>query len=919
MVNIEKGSHYCAMETTAHRPFAAGSRQAPDPYDQFLEREGFYRKHTARDSTCLFRVVSEQVFDVQLYHDKVRADCVKFMYKRRDQYEKKINGNYDDYLDEMSKFRSYGSFIELNALAHVYRRNVLLFEPYNCGTWFVKCNSYEDTLLVFFSPDKHFDSIFPTTFIEQAAYCQALVYEALYSRVFKLPDVMYSVERMLHDPEGRSMQIFEGTDENGEIVDKKILTTEGREFILDTPESTECVLDNYRFCHFHNRENFAHIVDVYRSKRSDKIIKEVRSINANGLRGPISRELVLMNPMLCERKMSCVRQLLKEGITPFPYKVAKALDPNIYRNIEFDSWSDIRRELKYRNWYFSGNGLQVGARCLVKLNEYDERLLHGYIQDMKPHNGPCVVYLEEFAECRTVSYEKIKPVTTDDSKSWTFTSRKSTEDKATKRKFQAKFIDIAKTKQIEDDFKAYMTCCGTDQSCCYAFNNFNGMHNFHVPSIEMVVMPFSIDNSQKTANDDLNKSDKTDTPTEADNTGCSSGFYDTYSTPSISGSNPMICYSYADTFPYDAAATTFYPQPYPTQPCAYASSMPCPFYGPINPVAGLTSSSALTTTRYNEGVPNFNAPQSIAPNGSDMPLNDLVTVRYFYNLGIKYFRQNQFRMLPPPVPISVEMGHTPSGIEEPLNSEEIDVKDLENDFERKLNVSSSSNTQSINDYPARSRGATFGTIRNENCSSSQRKQIYNSKHFNKKTQEHKTSRSRTATSEHSNSSRLSPILSSKHSTKKVNVDDNSCQDAMQTYSYGPTHPAINPYPVGVPLYAFDSVNIDPMMTPQGTCYVPTYVVHPYATLMTPSSATGIVAQPHNPEMVMHENLPASPEDTVPEGQSAQYGTLYSPMIFGQPQTPQGYAIWGYSRPPPPTYSGVNSNNEDKNDSGNVTQ
>lgn len=75
------------MESFSKRTFAAGSRQAPDPYDQFLEHEGFYRKHTARDSTCLFRVVSEQVFDVQLYHDKVRADCVQFMRKRPDLYE----------------------------------------------------------------------------------------------------------------------------------------------------------------------------------------------------------------------------------------------------------------------------------------------------------------------------------------------------------------------------------------------------------------------------------------------------------------------------------------------------------------------------------------------------------------------------------------------------------------------------------------------------------------------------------------------------------------------------------------------------------------------------------------------------------------------------------------------------------------
>lgn len=30
-------------------------------------------------------------------------------------------------------------------------------------------------------------------------------------------------------------------------------------------------------------------------------------------------------------------------IAPFPFKVAKALDPTIYRNIEYDSWGEVRR------------------------------------------------------------------------------------------------------------------------------------------------------------------------------------------------------------------------------------------------------------------------------------------------------------------------------------------------------------------------------------------------------------------------------------------------------------------------------------------------------------------------------------------------------------------------------------------------
>lgn len=77
------------MPTTRyHRQFATGCRPAPDPFDHFLEMKGFYRKHTARDSSCLFRTISEQVFDTQHYHEQVRSDCVHFMLKNRSLYEK---------------------------------------------------------------------------------------------------------------------------------------------------------------------------------------------------------------------------------------------------------------------------------------------------------------------------------------------------------------------------------------------------------------------------------------------------------------------------------------------------------------------------------------------------------------------------------------------------------------------------------------------------------------------------------------------------------------------------------------------------------------------------------------------------------------------------------------------------------------
>ncbi|XP_058468166.1 protein ovarian tumor locus-like isoform X2 [Malaya genurostris] len=636
------------------RPFSAGSRQAPDPYDQFLEQEGFYRKHTARDSTCLFRVVSEQMFDIQLYHEKVRSDCINFMRKNRQLFEQKINGNFEEYLEGMSKHRSFGSFLELNALAHAYQRNVLLFEPYNCGTWFVKCESYEtkDSLKVFFSPDKHFDSIFSTNFIEQAAYCQAVVYGILYINVFKLPDVMYSVERMLHDSDGRTLKVAEREEKNCD--NESIVVLDGRQFLLSTAAETECVLDNYRLCHFHNKENFAAIVDIYRNKKICNESKDIRSIKIHRGKGSLIKEFTLVNPMLCDRNMSCVRQLLQEGITPFPYKVAKALDPSIYRNIEFDSWSDTRRELKYQNWYCGGNNLQVGVKCMVRLNESDDHLLNCYIQDMKPNKGPCMVYVEEIAEIRTVPHERLQPLSPDQCRRWDLPHQQPKSSnfqhaniysKLHKKRNHSKISDVQKM----SDGNRY----SSEQLFCYTFNNVATIDGSHSTPVELVVMPCIADANKnrkvEMESAQVNKNDLHLNNIDTETTDYSSVFYDVSCTSSIPCNSQSMCYSYSESFPCDPAISpTFYAEQLSMRPCTFTGPglFPYPIHvqnSSLRPT-GPTQFNAMPVSKTFVTLPMFQATRSVVHDGSDLPFYDLVTLRYFYNMGVDHFRHNQFYM-----------------------------------------------------------------------------------------------------------------------------------------------------------------------------------------------------------------------------------------------------------------------------------
>lgn len=78
--------------------------------------------------------------------------------------------------------------------------------------------------------------------------------------------------------------------------------------------------------------------------------------------------------ILSDKYCSCVRQLLFDGITPFPYKVAKSLDQNIYRNVEFDSWNEVRKSNK-SNQQYKVNELFISSENNSNTMKERERIL----------------------------------------------------------------------------------------------------------------------------------------------------------------------------------------------------------------------------------------------------------------------------------------------------------------------------------------------------------------------------------------------------------------------------------------------------------------------------------------------------------------------------------------------------------------
>lgn len=108
-------------EPNQRRPFATGSKPGPDAVDHYLEEQGYYRKHVARDASSLFRVVSEQVLDIQNYYENLRQDCASFMEQHVKEYSNEIDKNFYNYISNLRRARTYGSLLELRVLARMYK------------------------------------------------------------------------------------------------------------------------------------------------------------------------------------------------------------------------------------------------------------------------------------------------------------------------------------------------------------------------------------------------------------------------------------------------------------------------------------------------------------------------------------------------------------------------------------------------------------------------------------------------------------------------------------------------------------------------------------------------------------------------------------------------------------------------------
>ncbi|XP_069895995.1 LOW QUALITY PROTEIN: UDP-N-acetylglucosamine transferase subunit ALG13 [Dipodomys merriami] len=324
--------------------------------DEYLGSLGLFRKLTAKDASCLFRAISEQLFCSQVHHLQVRKACVLYMKENQQTFESYVEGSFEKYLERLGDPKESAGQLEIRALSLIYNRDFILYrnpgKPPTCVTE----NGYEDKIVLCYTSNGHYDSVYSKQFQTSAAICQAVLYEILYKDVFIVDEEVLKAAINLFRSGSRK-------NRNNAVTGSENADTDQKSSTQDRTE--ECGA----FC-------------------------SVENIPEGCIQGSEESKSLENLPKLF-----------------FPYKVLKALDPEIYRNVEFDVWLDSRKELQKSDYLeYAGRQYYLGDKCQVRL-KLDGKYYNAHIQEVGNENNSVTVFIEELAEKHVVPLANLKPVT----------------------------------------------------------------------------------------------------------------------------------------------------------------------------------------------------------------------------------------------------------------------------------------------------------------------------------------------------------------------------------------------------------------------------------------------------------------------------------------------------------------------------
>ncbi|GAB1606878.1 hypothetical protein Ahia01_000970500 [Argonauta hians] len=316
---------------------------------------------------------------------------------------------------------------------------------------------------------------------------------------------------------------------------------------------------------------------------------------------------------------------------PLPYRVAKALDPNIFRNIEFDNWQEAKRaELLAKRL----SEFQPGDKCQVIIDGTD-RIYNAHVQEISENGGPVEVFVEQLGKKCQVSYKCLRHPPSNE-RFVLKTGRKC-------RKAVAMVVHMNGSGQLVSSnlttSAKVKKSVGNRQDKIYTQRKLNSVNRAaKFPRSLKYPQNTNCDNEEhfvENINNEMSLNTLNDSSCECQY--CKQLEYDQSSTSEmlVTSSLPAPFVNNDDST--NNGSTMFINGGQP--PLNVNSNI-----SPLGTAVNMTSRISINPhiwipylERANDSV-NFNYGVSQDPSGRDLPFSDLNTLRYFYNLGFEYHK-----------------------------------------------------------------------------------------------------------------------------------------------------------------------------------------------------------------------------------------------------------------------------------------
>ncbi|SBS81652.1 OTU-like cysteine protease [Plasmodium ovale curtisi] len=124
-------------------------------------KKNFYIKSIRTDGNCLFRAVSDQLYNYEDNYKEIRKRVVDHLLQNEDKYKNflEYDESYKSYIDRISLDGTWGGQLELQAVGELFNVNILIYQENGCILEIKNHSDEKKCIQLHYASSEHYNSV----------------------------------------------------------------------------------------------------------------------------------------------------------------------------------------------------------------------------------------------------------------------------------------------------------------------------------------------------------------------------------------------------------------------------------------------------------------------------------------------------------------------------------------------------------------------------------------------------------------------------------------------------------------------------------------------------------------------------------------------------------------------------------------